>query len=169
MEWWFTMRDLNRQQARWSLYLSRFDFKITYRKGESMQANTLSRFAQDHVHDREDNRQLHVLGPQHFESVAAAHHKPARTDTLGEHICLASQQEAEVLEGLKSIDKNAPKALTDGTVLLEEEDGYLYHKGRLYVPKVKELHRDVVKTCHDSLTMRHPGKNGTLELISHYY
>ena len=63
MEWWATMRDLNRQQARWSLYLSCFDFKITYRKGESMQADTLSRFAQDHVHDREDNRQLRILGP----------------------------------------------------------------------------------------------------------
>ena len=42
MEWWSTMRDLNRRQAQWSLYLSRFDFKITYQKGESMQANTLS-------------------------------------------------------------------------------------------------------------------------------
>ena len=55
MEWWATMRDLNRRQARWSLYLSHFDFKITYRKGESMQADALSRFAQDHVHDQEDN------------------------------------------------------------------------------------------------------------------
>ena len=39
-----------------------------------MQADALSRFAQDHVHDREDNQQLHVLGPQHFKSVAAAHY-----------------------------------------------------------------------------------------------
>ena len=139
MEWWATMRDLNRRQARWSLYLSCFDFKITYRKGESMQADTLSRFTQDHVHDREDNRQLHVLGPQHFDSVAAAHYKPASTDTLRDHIRLASQREAEVLEGLRSIDKKAPKALTDGTALWEEEDSYVYHKGKLYVPNTKEL------------------------------
>ena len=39
--------------------------------------------------------------------------------------CLASQREAEVLEGLESIDKKAPKALTDGTALWEEEDGYV--------------------------------------------
>ena len=101
--------------------------------------------------------------------MAAAHYKPASTDTLGDHICLASQQEAEVLERLKSIDKKAPKALTDGTALWEEKDGYVYHKGRLYVPNVKELHRDIVKTCHDSVTMRHPGKNSTLELVSRYY
>ena len=138
-----------------------------------MQAEALSRFAQDHVHNREDNRQLHVLGPQHFDSVAAAHYKPASTDTLGDRICLASQQEAEVLEGLKSIDKKAPKALTDSTALWEEEDSYVYHKldhkGKLYVPNVKELCRDIVKTCHDSITTGHPGKNGTLELVSHYY
>ena len=60
-----------------------------------MQADALSRFAQDHVHDREDNRQLWVLGPQHFDSVAAAHYKPASTDTLRDRICLASQQECQ--------------------------------------------------------------------------
>ena len=134
-----------------------------------MQANALSIFAQDHVHDRENNRQLRVLGPQHFKSVAAAHYKPASTDTLRDRIHLASQREAEVLEGLRSIDKKAPKALTDGTVLWEEKDGYVYHKGRLYVPNVKELCQVVVKTCHDSITMGHPGKNDTLELVSHYY
>ena len=55
IEWWTTMRDLNRQRARWSLYLSQFTFKVTYRKGESMQADALSRFATDHISDREDN------------------------------------------------------------------------------------------------------------------
>src|SRR6202012_4071917 len=59
--WWLTMNDLNRRQARWALYLSRFDFKVTYRKGESMQADALSRFQKDYVADKEDNRQIVVL------------------------------------------------------------------------------------------------------------
>jgi hypothetical protein len=50
------MRDLNRRQARWTLYLSRFSFKITYRKGELMQADAFSRFSKDQVSDKEDNR-----------------------------------------------------------------------------------------------------------------
>jgi hypothetical protein len=33
MEWWSTMHDLNQHQACWSLYLSRFNFKVTYKKG----------------------------------------------------------------------------------------------------------------------------------------
>src|ERR1700761_1137473 len=134
-----------------------------------MQADALSRFAKDHVHNREDNRQVTVLGPSHLATVAAAHFKPASTDSLGEHIHLASQREAEVIEGLKSIDKKASKALTNSTALWEEEDSYVYYKGKLYVPNVRELRRDVVKTCHDSVTIRHPGKNGTTELVSRYY
>ena len=51
IEWWATMCDLNRRQARWSLYLSRFNFKVTYKKGKSMQADALSRFSKDHVSD----------------------------------------------------------------------------------------------------------------------
>ena len=90
-----------------------------------MQANALSRFSTDHISDREDNRQITVILPKHFQTVAAAHYKPA-SDTLGEHICRASAREAEVIEGLCSIDKIAPKALTDGTALWEEEDGLVY-------------------------------------------
>ena len=92
-----------------------------------------------------------VILSKHFQTVAAAHYKPA-SDTLGECIRQASAREAEVKEGLRSIDKIAPKALTDGTALWEEEDSFVYHKGRLYVPNVKELRHDVVKTCHDSLS-----------------
>ena len=100
--------------------------------------------------------------------MAAAHYKPA-SDILGGHICQAAAREAEVIEGLCSIDKIAPKALTNETALWEEEDSFMYHKGRLYVPNVKELHCDVVKTCHISITTGHSGKNGTIKLVSHYY
>ena len=133
-----------------------------------MQADTLSRFSKDHISDRDDNHQVQVLGPQHFATVAATHYKPA-SDSLGDCICQASQKEAEVIKGLKSIDKTAPKALTDGIAGWEEEDGFIYHMSRLYVPNVCKLHKDIVKSCHDSITTRHPGKNGTIKLVSCYY
>jgi hypothetical protein len=85
MEWWTTMRDLNRRQARWSLYLSRFTFKVLYKKGELMQADALSRFSKDHVSDRDDNRQVQVLGPQYFLAAAHAHFRP-EVDSLGDRI-----------------------------------------------------------------------------------
>ena len=81
-----------------------------------MQADALSCFAKDHVSDREDNCQVQVLGPKHFLAAAKEHFRP-EVDILGDCIRWASLREAEVIEGLKSIDKTAPKALTDGTVL----------------------------------------------------
>jgi hypothetical protein len=168
IEWWASMRDLNRRQARWTLYLSRFSFKITYRKGELMQADALSRFSTDQVSDKEDNRQVQVLKPEHFIRAAKAHFVP-EVDSLGDRIRWASLREAEVIEGLKSIDKTAPKALTNGTAMWEEDDGFVYYKGRLYVPNDRKLRQDVVKSCHDAILAGHPGKNGTIELVSRYY
>ena len=133
-----------------------------------MQADALSRFSKDHVSDREDNRQVQVLGPKHFLAAAHSHFRP-EIDSLGDRIRLASQREAEVIEGLKSIDKTAPKALTDGTAMWEEDDGFVYYKGKLYVPNDRTLRREVVKTCHDAVTTGHPGKNSTIELVSRYY
>ena len=65
--------------------------------------------------------------------------------------------------------KTSPCALTEGVAAWEEEDGLVYFKGRLYVPNEHALRWEVLQTCHDNLTAGHPGKNGTLELVSHYY
>ena len=133
-----------------------------------MQADALSRFAKDHVSDREDNRQVQVLGPKHFLAVAQEHFCP-EINTLGDRIQWASLREAEVIEGLKSIDKTAPKALMDGTAMWEEDNGFICYKGKLYVPNDRNLRKDIVKSCHDLVVTGHPGKNGTIELVSHYY
>ena len=78
--------------------------------------------------DSDDNRQIKVLGQQHFLAAAQAHFHP-EVDSLGDRIRWASLREAEVIEGLKSIDKTAPKALTDGTALWEEDDGFRLLQG----------------------------------------
>jgi hypothetical protein len=51
----------------------------------------------------------------------------------------------------------------------EEDDGFVYYKGRLYMPNDRQMCKDVVRSCHDLLTTGHPGKNGTIELVSCYY
>ena len=89
-----------------------------------MQADALTQFSRDHISDNEDNRQVQVLGPQHFLAAAHSHFRP-EIDSLGDRIRFASLREAEVIEGLKSINKTAPKALTDGTALWEEDNGCL--------------------------------------------
>ena len=109
-----------------------------------------------------------MLKPEQFIAAAAVHFKPD-DDSLTECIRQSSAREAEVLEGLRALGKTSPRALTEGVATWEEEDGLVYFKGRLYVPNERALRREVLQTCHDNLTASHPGKNGTLELVSHYY
>jgi hypothetical protein len=111
---------------------------VTLPKSFQFQSNLLQRginasrciklFFKDHVSDRDDNRQVQVLGPQHFLNTARVHFCP-EIDSLGDCIRWASLREAEVIEGLKSIDKTAPKALTNGVAMWEEDDGFVYYKG----------------------------------------
>jgi hypothetical protein len=66
LEYFRVAQKVNRQQARWSLYLSRFDFTLHHKPGRSMgKPDTLSRQA-DHGSRRGDNDNLTLLAPELF-------------------------------------------------------------------------------------------------------
>ena len=66
LEYFMTAKKLNRRQARWSLYLSRFDFIMHHRPGTSMgKCDALSRRA-DHDDGSDDNRDTTLLRPEFF-------------------------------------------------------------------------------------------------------
>lgn len=50
-----------------------------------------------------------------------------------------------------------------------EEDGLVLFRGKVYVPKDKDLRRRIVAAHHDSMIAGHPGRWRTLELISRNY
>jgi len=167
LEYWKSAQNLTRRQARWHIWLSRFDFKITHKPGSTMLvADPLSRQGNHAVSDTEDNQSVVVLKPQHFAAVAATHFKP---DALEKRIRVASEREAEVVQGLENLRKHGPRKLTDGSLEWEEDDGLVYYKGRLFIPNSGDLRTQIVKSCHDAITAGHPGKNGTIELVSRHY
>lgn len=56
LEYWRTARNLTRQQAHWSLFLSQFNFKIVPRLEKTMgKPDALSRSGQYEVKDEKDN------------------------------------------------------------------------------------------------------------------
>ncbi|GLB43134.1 putative retrotransposable element tf2 155 kda protein type 1-like [Lyophyllum shimeji] len=66
IEYFRTARKLNRRQARWSLYLSRFNFSLHHRPGRSMgKPDALSRRA-DHGDRSGDNANIVLLRPELF-------------------------------------------------------------------------------------------------------
>ena len=61
LEYFMTAKKLNRHQARWSLYLARFDFRLVHRPGRCMgKLDTLSRRL-DHGNGASDNKDVILL------------------------------------------------------------------------------------------------------------
>jgi hypothetical protein len=72
LTYWRSAQDLSRRQARWALYLSHFNFKMTHRPGKlNTQADALSRMPNLYVSDADDNQQQIVLPPSVFAKIAA--------------------------------------------------------------------------------------------------
>jgi len=56
-----TAKKLNRRQARWSLYLARFDFKLTHRPGRSMGKPDALLWRPDHGKGTSNNEDVVLL------------------------------------------------------------------------------------------------------------
>lgn len=168
-EYWTRAQNLTRRQARWSLWLSRFNLTITHRPGKTMgKADAMTRSASSEVSDAEDNRDQIVLVPRFLQTIAATA-AVAGPNPLEERIRQSSQREAEVVAALERMKKTGPRKLANGAAEWEEEDGLVFYRGKLYVPNEKELRRDIVRECHDTRTAGHPGRDRTLELVSRHY
>ena len=112
LTYWRTAQNLNRRQARWSLWLSRFDFTLTHKPGKTnTQADPLSRIPSLQVTDEDDNQGQIVLKPERFAEIAASLHQPE--SPLEDRLRHASKLEAEVLQGLKALREKGPRKLTN--------------------------------------------------------
>ena len=166
LEYWRTAQNLTRWQARWSLYLSRFDFRLTHKPGATMtQANPLSRFPTLQVTDANDNQDQIVLKPDHFTDTVSA----LTADTLEQDIKAATDLDSDVVLALQLLKEQGPRQLAEGLVEWEERDGLIFYRGHVYIPKSLDLRRRVVQLCHDSSTAGHTGQRGTQELVSRLY
>jgi hypothetical protein len=87
LKYWTKARNLNRRQARWYLTLAEYNFNLVHKPGSPMIVSDLmSRDPTKRVMDVEDNRDVVMLKPEHFQSVAAAHFALAEERKLEERI-----------------------------------------------------------------------------------
>jgi RNase H-like domain found in reverse transcriptase/Reverse transcriptase (RNA-dependent DNA polymerase) len=67
LQYFMGAKKLNRRQARWALYLSRFDFEMVNKPGASMgKANALSRRPDHKEGVKNDNKEVMLLKPEFF-------------------------------------------------------------------------------------------------------
>ena len=198
LEYFMTTKDLNRRQARWSLFLNRFNFVIEHRPGRLSQGpDALSRRPDHEIPEGErDNKAQVVLKPENIH-VAYAKRKvePRKVKTavlLPLGACCTSEvtvkvgREIEADDAIldriraKSKDDKRLKIVwhkDDGPQVLRNrlkdwvvDDGLVRFKGLVVVPDDDEVKRRILELYHDSIPAGHPGREKTLALVArHYY
>lgn len=170
LEYFMTAQKLTRRQARWALFLSRFDFILKHRPGRnSGKPDLLSRRA-DHERGENDNSGETLLKPEFFKIRA----------TRQGHVLISGEEESTLAEirKTKEYDESVVKAIEElkrsPTRRLREEEwseeqGLILFRGKVYVPNSVELRRKIVKLHHDSMIAGHPGRFKTHKLVSRNY
>ena len=70
LEYFRTAKKLNRRQAQWLLYLSRFDFALQHRPGSTMGKSDALSHRSDHGSGSGDNSNMALLCPELFSVYA---------------------------------------------------------------------------------------------------
>lgn len=170
LEYFMSAKKLNRRQARWSLFLSRFDFTLHHRPGKSsLKPDALSR-RPDHGKGENDNDNIVLLKPSYFKIQAL---KQGHVLLTGEEAGLlkdirqAKDLDEQVVKAVEEMKKSSNKKLEGQE--WSEEQGLILFRGKVYVPKDMKLRRKIVELHHDSQVAGHPGKWKTVELVSRNY
>ena len=171
LQYFATTKQLSHRQARWSEYLSRFDFTITYRPGKhGEKPDALTRRSQDQLAQDEARlaRKQTLLRPELFE-------KPVTicfTET-NRPICQIIEDEYPndplIQETLQLLKDGARRSKTMTLSECETRGGRLYYRNRLVVPDHDELKIKILQAVHDSPSGGHPGRGKTLEIVQREY
>ena len=170
LEYFMKAKKLNRRQARWSLFLSRFDFILKHRPGkQSLKPDALSR-RPDHGKGENDNENIVLLKPSYFKIQALKQGHLLLTGEekgLLQKIRKAKDFDESVVKAVEELKKSPSKKLIEEE--WSEEQGLILFRGKVYVPMDSGLRMQIVKAHHDLQITGHPGRWKTLELVSRNY
>lgn len=166
LEYFMTTRLLSRRQARWSEFLSRFNFKITFRPGNrSGKPDALTRRSGDLPKGGDSRLEFQhqvLLKPQNL-AINASEQPPADLTALLEQGYRYDNIPKRVLQAIHE-GKRQSRLLT--ITDCKEVDGHLWYQGRLYIPDYEPLKVRLLQDHHDTPAAGHPGRAKTLELLS---
>jgi len=170
LEYFMTAQKPSRRQARWSLFLSRFDFSLHHRPGKkSLKPDALSRRS-DHKKGENDNENVVLLKPSYFkiQALKQGHTILSGPETdLLKRIREAKDMDEKVVKAVQELKGSSTKKI-EGPEWAEEQ-GLILHKGKVYVPKDKDPRRKIIELHHDAYIAGHQGKWKTIELVSRNY
>src|ERR1700677_4032344 len=170
LQYFLTSKKLNRWQVRWCLFLSRFDFLMTYRKGAlSTKVDLLSRRS-DHDQGENDNENIILLKPEYFRIAALSQgHILINTEEtpLLSEIRKSKNYDESIVKAIEDLKKSSTKHLRSDEWQLKQD--LILFQGKVYVFKDDNLRCKVIELHHNSLSAGHPGQWKTIKLITRNY
>ena len=195
LEYFMTTKELNRRQARWSEFLSQFQFKIIYRPGkQGTKPDALTRTHDARPDHKGDPRKKHqhqvLLKPQNLDNGVLPQEALSTTVKLAKllieapdfdlqtQVKAAMDQDILVKEVIECLQQGKQRLSSQTTKAwhislsdcnFDQDTGRLFRKGKLWVPNDDILRLTLIEAHHTSVSAGHPGRERTLELISRAY
>ena len=159
---------MNRRQARWSLYLSRFDFTLKHVAGKSMgRADSLSRRVDWVERIERDNENQVMLKKEWLEVRAMEQLVEGPEEEIVKKIKEVRDKDEEVIKVVEEMKKAGVKTLRDEKWQIEE--GLVLKEGKVYVPKNEKLRIEIIRLHHDTPIAGYGGQWKTVELVTRNY
>jgi hypothetical protein len=173
LEYFMSKKLLNRRQARWAQFLSRFDYEIVYRPWKSNgKADVLTRRPGDLPKggdERLKTMEQVVLKPQNLPEQLRIHANDLiKARSVHEQLREASEHDnltTSILDAVRQCTSRRDITVAE----CSEREGQLYYQGRRYVPEDSELQLRVIREHHDIPLAGHPGRSKTFDLLTRRY
>jgi len=166
LEYFMSNQKLNRRQARWALYLSRFNFILKHVPGQRMgKADGLSRRPDWERGVERDNEEQTLVKREWLEArVAEVSEVVIDGVDILDRIRKNEAKDDEVVKAVEEMKRAGVKVLRDEE--WREHEGLMLKEGKVYVPKDKKLRAEVIRLHHDMPVGEHGGQWKTTELVT---
>jgi len=167
LEYFMKVQKLNCRQARWALYLSRFDFTLKHIPGTKMgKADGLSRRSDWKVGVEKDNDNQIFIEDNWIHSLEEVVIEGPEVDIV-EKIKKARSKDKEKVRIVEEMKKARVKELRGEEWKIKGD--LVIKEGKIYVPKDGELRAEIIQLHHDVLVAGHGRQWKTVELVTRNY
>jgi len=156
-----TAQKLTRRQAKWTLFMTRFDFVLYHKLGKTMQAeDPLFRQADHEMGIDLNNTNQVLLKPEFFaiNALEATHESPINNEIILKEVKTVLLSD-EVTKDYKSLLKSGAREFEKSLQDWNYENRLLLYRGKIYIPHSMEdtLRQQIIQMHHDLLSAGHPG------------
>jgi len=156
LEYFMKAQKLNRRQARWALYLSRFEFILKHVAETKMgKADRLSRRADWKVGTDKDNKNQVFIKDNWIHNMYEVVVEGSEVDIL-KKIKKVRSKDKDIVRVVEEMKKAGVKELRGNEWKIEED--LVLKEGKVYVPKDEELRVEIIWLHHDVLAAGHGGR-----------